>query len=136
MYFLQEYRDLVFQVDTLPIGVEPDKDPLATVYHEDIIIADLLVVGVVAPVAELVGLDCEYGTLHKSSVVDAPAVRAVTIARVEGFVVYESRELCIDGVPDHDFFRVLVDPKAAWISGEHPFEARRTVPVVLDLATP
>ena len=34
-----------------------------------------------------------------------------------------SRELCVDGVADHDLFRVLMDPKAPWISREHPLEA-------------
>ena len=106
-------------------------------YHEEVVIPDLLVAGVVTPVAKLVGLDCEYGPIHKSSVIDTPAVRAITMACVKGSVVHEcSGELGVDGVADYDFFSVLIDLKAPRISGEHPLEARRTVPVVLGFATP
>jgi hypothetical protein len=51
-------------------------------------------------------------------VIDSTPHRAVALAGVEGFIVDESIEFRIDGVPDPNFLRVGIDNLASFIVRE------------------
>jgi hypothetical protein len=78
------------------IGIESHEAQFAPPRHEDVVVPRLLVVFLVASMPPFIRLDTEQCVAHDASMVDPPAMAAVTVRRVKRAVVHEVGEVAVD----------------------------------------
>jgi hypothetical protein len=132
LHFVEERTDLVLQVDTvLFVRVKTNENPLTRMDHVEVVVTDLFIMLVVAPMGKLVRFDAKKSVADEFTVIDPSTVSAVTVARPKRRIVHEPFVNGIDRVLNSYFFHVLVNSLASGIFGELSLEARRAVAIVL-----
>jgi hypothetical protein len=130
-HLIHETIEFVFHIDAFAVRVESNENHATAVIHEEIVVPDLLVARIVGPVRELVRLNTHKRPADQLSVVDPSPHRTVAATRVERLVMDETFEVCVDGVSDANFLRVLIYPFASVVVGKLALETRRAIVVVL-----
>jgi len=108
---LHEHVELVIQRRframnfSVCVAVEANEDEFGTLWHKDIVIADLLVLHVVACMCVFICFDCNGGSVDDFTMVDATAM-VTTATCIHPFVVYEAVETSIYPLA-HNYFSPL-----------------------------
>jgi len=103
---LHEHVELVIQRRfrathfSVCVAVEANEDELGTLWHKDIVIADLLVLLVVACMCVFVCFDCNGGSVDEFTMVDATAM-VTTATCIHPLVVHEAVETSIYPLAHH-----------------------------------
>jgi hypothetical protein len=134
-HFRNEFYNLLFQGHVLAVGIEANKQHVATVAHHDIVVSVLFVFPIVPTVCILVGLDSEQGAVDDSPMVDASQHRTITTA-IQLLVVDKAFKILVDRFLHSELFRLVVADLALGMGWELMLVACRAVAIVVTIPHP